>query len=56
MCAVGGKNCDQVNSSACQKVASSRVPVNARLPQTIQRSRIQFDSVAAFRKNSVRKM
>ena len=56
MWAVGGVNCDQLNSSMCQNVASSNVPVNARLPHTIQRSFVQFDSRATLRKNKVRKM
>ncbi len=56
MWAVGGVNCGQVNSSMCQYVASSSVPVKARLPHTIQRSRIQSAWRATLRKNSVRKM
>ena len=56
MWAVGGVNCAQLNSSMCQNVANSNVPVNTRLPQTIQRSRIQSGSRATLRKNSVRKM
>jgi hypothetical protein len=55
MWAVGGTNCGHRNSSMCQKVASNRVPVKARLPHTIQRSRSQFGSRAAYRKNAVRK-
>src|SRR6187551_1205801 len=44
----------QLNSPACQNVASSSVPVNARLPQNIQRSFVQSLPNAIDRKNAVR--
>src|SRR4029079_11568693 len=44
----------QLNSPACQNVASSSVPVNARLPQNIQRSFVQSRPNATDRKNALR--
>src|SRR6187402_40803 len=44
----------QKNSSACQNVASNSVPVNAKLPKYIQRSRVQSRPNATDRKNMVR--
>ncbi len=55
MWASGVWNGFQWNSSACQYVARRRVPVNTRLPHTIQRRRTQLRSKAALRKNAVRK-
>ena len=54
MWASGVSNGFQWNSPACQYVANRRVPVNTRLPHTIQRSRSQLRSNAALRKKAVR--